>query len=109
MSWKNFLCAAAAAGLAAIACDQAMATNGYQLIGIGQYQMGMTGAVVAAPGDPMTAITNPAGLAWVRPQAAFSTAPILIIPNRWPWARLFTPPRAGPSAWKDSGLIGIKP
>ena len=72
MLWKHFLCAAAAAGLVAIACDQAVATNGYQLIGIGQYQMGMAGAVVAAPGDPMTAITNPAGLAWVQPQAAFS-------------------------------------
>ena len=66
MLWKHFLCAAAAAGLVAIACDQAVATNGYQLIGIGQYQMGMAGAVVAAPGDPMTAITNPAGFAWCR-------------------------------------------
>lgn len=47
MSSKQLLCAAAAAGLAAIACNQAMATNGYQLIGIGQYQMGMAGAVVA--------------------------------------------------------------
>ncbi|MHB1767318.1 MAG: hypothetical protein ACYCUV_05630, partial [Phycisphaerae bacterium] len=72
MPSKQLLCAAAAAGLAAIACNQAMATNGYQLIGIGQYQMGMAGAVVAAPGDPMTAITNPAGLAWLQPQAAFS-------------------------------------
>ncbi len=72
MSYQRFLCAAAAAGLVAMACDQAMATNGYQLIGIGQYQMGMAGAVVAAPGDPMTAITNPAGLAWLQPQAAFS-------------------------------------
>ncbi|MGC9258802.1 MAG: OmpP1/FadL family transporter [Phycisphaerae bacterium] len=72
MLWKNFLCAAAAAGLVAMACDQAIATNGYQLIGIGQYQMGMAGAVVADPGDPMTAITNPAGLAWIQPQAAFS-------------------------------------
>ncbi|MGC8625176.1 MAG: OmpP1/FadL family transporter [Phycisphaerae bacterium] len=72
MLWKNFLCAAAAAGLVAMACNQAIATNGYQLIGIGQYQMGMAGAVVADPGDPMTAITNPAGLAWIQPQAAFS-------------------------------------
>jgi hypothetical protein len=35
------------------------ATNGYQLIGIVQRSMGMGGAVVAAPCDPMTAISNP--------------------------------------------------
>ncbi len=50
----------------------ARATDGYQLIGIGQYEIGMAGAVVADPGDPMTAITNPAGLAFIPPQAAFS-------------------------------------
>ncbi len=50
----------------------ARATDGYQLIGIGQYEVGMAGAVVADPGDPMTAITNPAGLAFIPPQAAFS-------------------------------------
>jgi len=74
MALEHPLCAAAAAGLMAMACHKAIATNGYQLIGIGQYQMGMAGAVVAAPGDPMTAITNPAGLAWIQPQAAFSMA-----------------------------------
>ncbi len=49
-----------------------LATNGYQLIGVGQCSMGMGGAVVAAPCDPMTAISNPAGLAWLPPQTAFS-------------------------------------
>ena len=73
MQWKHRLSGIMALALTAIAAgNHAYATNGYQLIGIGQYQMGMAGAVVAAPGDPMTAITNPAGLAWVRPQAAFS-------------------------------------
>ncbi len=48
------------------------ATNGYQLIGFGQCSMGMGGAVVAAPCDPMTALSNPAGLAWIPAQTAFS-------------------------------------
>lgn len=48
------------------------ATNGYQFIGVGQCAMGMAGAVVAAPCDPMTAISNPAGLAWLESQTAFS-------------------------------------
>jgi long-chain fatty acid transport protein len=51
----------------------ALATDGYQLIGIGQYAMGMAGAVVAAPDDPLSAaMSNPAGLALLTPQAAFS-------------------------------------
>ncbi len=50
----------------------AHATNGYQLIGVGQCAMGMGGAVVAAPCDPMTAISNPAGLSWLASQTAFS-------------------------------------
>ena len=50
----------------------ASATNGYQLIGVGQCAMGMGGAVVAAPCDPMTAISNPAGLSWLASQTAFS-------------------------------------
>ncbi|MHB1701112.1 MAG: OmpP1/FadL family transporter [Acidobacteriaceae bacterium] len=48
------------------------ATNGYQLVGVGQCSMGMGGAVVAAPCDPMIAINNPAGLAWIPAQTAFS-------------------------------------
>lgn len=46
----------------------AKATVGYQLNDIGQYQLGMSGAVVAAPGDAMTVIPNPAGMAWIRGQ-----------------------------------------
>ena len=61
--------AALAMGLSA----SAFATDGYQLIGIGQYAVGMAGAVVAAPDDPLSAaISNPAGLALMTPQAAFS-------------------------------------
>jgi long-chain fatty acid transport protein len=48
------------------------ATNGYQFIGVGQCAMGMGGAVVAAPCDPMAAISNPAGIAWLESQTAFS-------------------------------------
>ena len=51
----------------------AFATDGSQLTGIGQYAVGMGGAVVAAPDDPLSAaISNPAGLALMTPQAAFS-------------------------------------
>ncbi len=65
--------AVAAAVAAAGFSGNAFATNGYQLIGIGQYAIGMGGAVVAAPDDPLSAaISNPAGLALMRPQAAFS-------------------------------------
>ena len=41
------------------------ATNGYQLIGVGSYQKSMGGAVTSNPDTAMTAITNPAGMAWV--------------------------------------------
>jgi long-chain fatty acid transport protein len=50
----------------------AMATNGYQLIGIGQLQKSMGGAVTAAPRDSMTAISNPAGMSRVGSRADFS-------------------------------------
>ncbi|MGC9158813.1 MAG: OmpP1/FadL family transporter [Terracidiphilus sp.] len=50
----------------------AWATNGYQFIGVGQCAVGMGGAVVAAPCDPMTALSNPAGMAWLASQTAFS-------------------------------------
>ncbi|MGC8591673.1 OmpP1/FadL family transporter [Acidithiobacillus sp.] len=59
------LSALAAALLSATA---AKATVGYQFNGIGQYELGMSGAVVAAPGDAMTVITNPAGMAWIQAQ-----------------------------------------
>ena len=38
----------------------AVATNGYQLIGVCSYQKSLGGAVTASPGSAMTAITNPA-------------------------------------------------
>lgn len=53
-------------------CQNAMATNGYQLIGIGQAQKSMGGAVTAAPMDTMTAISNPAGMARIGERADFS-------------------------------------
>jgi long-chain fatty acid transport protein len=59
------LSALAAALLSATA---AKATVGYQFNGIGQYELGMSGAIVAAPGDAMTVITNPAGMAWIQAQ-----------------------------------------
>ena len=72
MSRKKILVAVGGALALGISAS-AFATNGYQLIGIGQYAIGMGGAVVAAPDDPLSAsISNPAGLAFLRPQAAFS-------------------------------------
>jgi long-chain fatty acid transport protein len=65
------VCAATCALLAASAAP-ALATNGYQLIGVGQAEKGMAGAVTASPLDTMTAITNPAGMAVVGERADFS-------------------------------------
>lgn len=49
-----------------------MATNGYQLIGVGSYQKSLGGAVTANPGTAMTAITNPAGMARIGSRTDFS-------------------------------------
>ncbi|MDH5527884.1 MAG: outer membrane protein transport protein, partial [Nitrospirota bacterium] len=65
------MCVATAAFLAAGSVP-ALATNGYQLIGVGQMQMSMGGAVTAAPMDSMTSITNPAGVARIGERADFS-------------------------------------
>lgn len=70
---KTILYAAVVGAISLGLSADAFATNGYQLIGIGQYAMGMGGAVVAAPDDPLSAaMSNPAGMALLRPQAAFS-------------------------------------
>ncbi|MCW9089007.1 MAG: outer membrane protein transport protein [Gammaproteobacteria bacterium] len=50
----------------------AHATNGYQLIGVGAYQKSLGGAVTAAPGSAMTAVSNPAGMTRVGARADFS-------------------------------------
>ncbi|MBT8055761.1 MAG: outer membrane protein transport protein [Gammaproteobacteria bacterium] len=50
----------------------ALATNGYQLIGVGSYQKSLGGAVTANPGSAMTAITNPAGMIRIDKRADFS-------------------------------------
>lgn len=56
------LAAAMAAALAWGAQD-AMATNGDQMLGVTATQWGMAGAITAAPQDAGTVVTNPAGLA----------------------------------------------
>lgn len=53
----------AALGLALLATAPAHATNGDQMIGVTAMQWGMGGAVVAAPQDAGTILTNPAGVA----------------------------------------------
>jgi long-chain fatty acid transport protein len=58
--------------LAVLTLPASRATNGYQLIGIGQTQKSMGGSVTAAPLDAMTAITNPAGLLEVGARLDFS-------------------------------------
>ena len=73
MKKSRILGIAVGATLAMGLSASAFATDGYQLIGIGQYAIGMAGAVVAAPDDPLSAaMSNPAGLALMTPQAAFS-------------------------------------
>ncbi len=77
----------------ALAANDAMpawATVGYQFNGIGQYELGMSGAVVAAPGDAMTVMSNPAGLAEISPQGDAS-------------AEFFNPTR---SASFGQGVVG---
>lgn len=59
----------------------ALATNGYQLTGIGGYQKSLAGAVTANPGSAMTAITNPAGMARIGKRADFSME--LFLPDRF--------------------------
>ncbi len=49
-----------------------LATNGYQLIGVGSYQKSLAGAVTALPGSNMTAVSNPAGMIRIGNRADFS-------------------------------------
>lgn len=68
--------------LAGLACSQsAVATNGYQLTGIGAYQKSLGGAVTAKPGSAMSAISNPAGMARVGKRADFSLE--MFMPERF--------------------------
>lgn len=64
---------AALAALTAMALPATVsATNGYQLIGVGAYQKSLGGAVTAAPGTAMTAVSNPAGMARIGSRTDFS-------------------------------------
>ncbi len=63
------------------ASPAALATNGYQLTGIGAYQKSLGGAVTAKPGSAMTAITNPAGMARIGNRADFSLE--MFMPDRY--------------------------
>ena len=51
-----------AVAVALVSATSAYATNGDQMLGVTATQWGMAGAVVAAPQDSGTIITNPAGL-----------------------------------------------
>ncbi len=55
-----------------IAVTPALATNGYQLTGVGEVETSLGGAVTGNPVDSMTAITNPAGMARIGRRADFS-------------------------------------
>ena len=70
MQTKSAIRAALAASL--VLPTTVFATNGYQLIGVGAYQMSLGGAVTANPGSAMTAVANPAGAARVGNRADFS-------------------------------------
>ena len=54
---------AAAAIALGIAAPYAAATNGDHMLGLSAIQNGMAGAIVAAPQDATTILTNPAGMA----------------------------------------------
>lgn len=79
----------------------ALATNGYQLIGVGSYQKSLGGAVTANPGTAMTAISNPAGMIRIGKRADF-------------WMKAFMPERStdftafgGDRVSSDSELYGV--
>lgn len=59
---KKIIAGAVSAALFALA-HNAYATNGDQMLGVTATQWGMAGAVVAAPQDAGTIMTNPAGIA----------------------------------------------
>lgn len=66
-SWQSILLL----GMTISLSSPAIATNGYQLIGVGANQKGMGGATTAVPLDAMTAISNPAGMGRIAPRADF--------------------------------------
>lgn len=61
MSYKKFIKVAAASAIVS-ATSNVYATNGDQMLGVTATQWGMAGAIVAAPQDAGTILTNPAGL-----------------------------------------------
>ncbi|SJZ62641.1 OmpP1/FadL family transporter [Selenihalanaerobacter shriftii] len=65
----------------ALVAPQVLATNGMNFIGIGAYQKGMGGAVTAAPHTTATAITNPAGMAFIGTRTDFSVT--MFTPERY--------------------------
>lgn len=69
---RRFIIVALALTMTMLSAASAMATNGYQLIGVGQYENSMAGAVTAAPLSAMSAISNPAGMARIGSRADFS-------------------------------------
>lgn len=99
MSFKRSILATSVAASFLMA-GAAHATNGYQLIGIGSYQMGMAGAVTSNPGSAMTAITNPAGIGLVTPGADFSMEAFM--PTRHVSLMQGMPPQKS-----DSNLYGV--
>ena len=62
---KNILVNAAVATALGFALPAAYATNGDQMLGVTATQWGMAGAIVAAPQDAGTVLTNPAGLGFL--------------------------------------------
>lgn len=99
--FKRSLIAASVMGAIA-AAGTAHATNGYQMIGVGAYQKSLGGAVTAAPGSAMTAITNPAGLARIENRADFSMEAFM--PDRY---TDFGPMMGGGKVDSDAELYGV--
>jgi len=90
--------AVAAAGLMPVS---ALATNGYQLIGVGSYQKSLGGAVTANPGSAMTAITNPAGMIRIGRRSDFSMEGFM------PTRKTDFGAYGGDAVESDAGLYGV--
>ena len=72
MRKNNLLAVSITAVLGLGASESAFAVNGFQVIGYGEDQVAVGGAVTANPTSAMTALTNPAGLTMIGERADFS-------------------------------------
>lgn len=106
---NNFLAVSIAAVLGLGASGSAFAVNGFQMIGFGEDQVAVGGAVTANPTSAMTALTNPAGLTMIGERADFSMEAFMPDVKMDATNSVFTQGGAGPGGSKKSSgdLYGI--